>query len=260
MSKVIAVANQKGGVAKTTTACSLGVGLSKKDRRVLLIDNDPQASLTEAMGFQNPDELEITLASVMEKVVNEESFDLSEGIIHHKEGVDMLPCNIELSGVETSLVNIMSGETILREYVDMIKDKYDYIIIDCSPNLGMLTLNALTCADSVIIPVQAAYLPVKGLELLLRTISKVRRKMNPSLNIEGILMTMVDKRTNYAKDISEVVENIYGEDIYIFKNYIPASVRAAETPAMGVTIFEHDKNGRVAKAYDEMAKEVICHE
>ena len=175
MSKVIAIANQKGGVAKTTTACSLGVGLSNKDRRVLLIDNDPQASLTEAMGFQNPDELEITLASVMEKVVNEESFDLSEGIIHHKEGVD-------------------------------------------------------------------------------------RRKMNPSLNIEGILMTMVDKRTNYAKDISEVVENIYGEDIYIFKNYIPASVRAAETPAMGVTIFEHDKNGRVAKAYDEMAKEVICHE
>ena len=130
MSKVIAVANQKGGVAKTTTACSIGVGLSNKDRRVLLIDNDPQASLTEAMGFQNPDELEITLASVMEKVVNEESFDLSEGIIHHKEGVDMLPCNIELSGVETSLVNIMSGETILREYVDMIKDKYDYIIID----------------------------------------------------------------------------------------------------------------------------------
>ena len=208
MSKVIIIANQKGGVAKTTTALNLGVGLAGKGKRVLLIDNDPQGSLTEALGYQEPDRLETTLAQVMEWVLNEEDFDLNEGVLHHQEGIDLMPANIELSGVETSLVGIMSSETVLKEYIEMIADRYDYIIVDCSPNLGQLTLNALVAADEVIVPVQAAYLPIKGLEQLLKTISRVKRKMNPKLHIMGILLTMVDYRTNYANDITEVLYQV----------------------------------------------------
>ena len=174
MSKVIIFANQKGGVTKTSSAINLGIGLVREGKRVLLIDNDPQGSATMALGYTQPDELRLTLATIMERVINEEDFVLTEGIVCHEEGIDLLPGNIELSGVETTLVNIMSGETVLREYVNLIRDQYDYILIDCSPNLGMLTLNAMTCADYVIIPVQAAYLPVRGLELLLKTTPRQR--------------------------------------------------------------------------------------
>ena len=185
MCKVLICANQKGGVAKSTSVVNLGIGLARKGKRVLLIDNDPQGSLTEALGYPEPDKLETTLANVMEWVLNEEDFDLSAGILHHEEGIDLMPANIELSGVETSLVGIMSSETTLKEYIEMISDDYDYIMVDCSPNLGQLTLNALVAADEIIIPVQAAYLPLKGLEQLLRTISRVKRKMNPKLDIHG---------------------------------------------------------------------------
>lgn len=208
MSKVIICGNQKGGVAKTTTVVNLGIGLARKGKKVLVIDNDPQGSLTEALGYQEPDRLEITLAQVMDWVLNEEKFDLNAGILHHAEGVDLMPANIELSGVETSLVGIMSSETVLKEYIEMIDDRYDYIIVDCSPNLGQLTLNALVAADEIIIPVQAAYLSIKGLEQLLKTISRVKRKMNPKLHIMGILLTMVDYRTNYANEISSLVVSI----------------------------------------------------
>ena len=211
MGKVIICANQKGGVAKSTSVVNLGIGLAMKGKRVLVIDNDPQGSLTEALGYSEPDKLEVTLANIMEWVLNEDDFDLSSGIIHHKEGIDLLPANIELSGVETSLVGIMSSETTLKEYIDMIRDDYDYILVDCSPNLGQLTLNALVAADEVIIPVQAAYLPIKGLEQLLKTISRVKRKMNPHLNIMGILITMVDYRTIYAREITEVLFEHYEE-------------------------------------------------
>lgn len=169
MSKVIICANQKGGVAKSTSVVNIGIGLARLGKKVLVIDNDPQGSLTEALGYPQPDKIEITLATIMEWVLNEEEFDLDAGILHHEEGIDLMPANIELSGVETSLIGIMSSETVLREYVEMIRDKYDYILIDCSPNLGQLTLNALVAADEVIIPVQAAYLPIKGLEQLLKT-------------------------------------------------------------------------------------------
>ena len=245
MSKVIICANQKGGVAKTTTTVNLGIGLARLGKKVLLIDNDPQGSLTEALGYQEPDSLEITMAQIMEWVLNEEDFDLEAGILHHEEGVDLMPANIELSGVETSLIGIMSSETTLRDYIELVGDKYDYIVVDCSPNLGQLTLNALVAADEVIIPVQAAYLPLKGLEQLLKTISRVKRKMNPKLNIMGILLTMVDYRTNYAAEITEVFDTV-----------IPMSVRAAETPAMGISIYEHDGKGKVAVAYEELTKEV----
>ena len=260
MSKVIICANQKGGVAKTTTTVNLGIGLAREGKKVLVIDNDPQGSLTEALGYQEPDSLEITLAQIMDWVLNEESFDINAGILHHEEGIDLMPANIELSGVETSLVGIMSSETVLKEYIDMLGNRYDYIIIDCSPNLGQLTLNALVAADEIIGPVQAAYLPIKGLEQLLKTISRVKRKMNPKLHIMGILLTMVDYRTNYANEITEVLYQVYGSEIHIFENVIPMSVRAAETPAEGISIYKHDPKGKVADAYEALTKEVISHE
>ena len=260
MSKVIICANQKGGVAKSTSVVNIGIGLARLGKKVLVIDNDPQGSLTEALGYPQPDKIEITLATIMEWVLNEEEFDLDAGILHHEEGIDLMPANIELSGVETSLIGIMSSETVLREYVEMIRDKYDYILIDCSPNLGQLTLNALVAADEVIIPVQAAYLPIKGLEQLLKTISRVKRKMNPSLNIMGILITMVDYRTVYANEITEILYQHYGNNIHIFEEVIPMSVRAAEAAAEGVSIYTHDPKSKVASAYEIITKEVAEHE
>lgn len=260
MCKVLICANQKGGVAKSTSVVNLGIGLARKGKRVLLIDNDPQGSLTEALGYPEPDKLETTLANVMEWVLNEEDFDLSAGILHHEEGIDLMPANIELSGVETSLVGIMSSETTLKEYIEMISDDYDYIMVDCSPNLGQLTLNALVAADEIIIPVQAAYLPLKGLEQLLRTISRVRRKMNPKLDIMGILITMVDYRTNFAKDITEVLYEHYGNNIHIFDEVIPFSVKAAEASAEGVSIYSYDGKGKVAAAYEKIVEEVVSYE
>lgn len=260
MSKVIICANQKGGVAKSTSVVNIGIGLARLGKKVLVIDNDPQGSLTEALGYPQPDKIEITLATIMEWVLNEEEFDLDAGILHHEEGIDLMPANIELSGVETSLIGIMSSETVLREYVEMIRDKYDYILIDCSPNLGQLTLNALVAADEVIIPVQAAYLPIKGLEQLLKTISRVKRKMNPSLNIMGILITMVDYRTVYANEITEILYQHYGNNIHIFEEVIPMSVRAAEAAAEGVSIYTHDPKGKVASAYEIITKGVAEHE
>lgn len=260
MCKVLICANQKGGVAKSTSVVNLGIGLARKGKRVLLIDNDPQGSLTEALGYPEPDKLETTLANVMEWVLNEEDFDLSAGILHHEEGIDLMPANIELSGVETSLVGIMSSETTLKEYIEMISDDYDYIMVDCSPNLGQLTLNALVAADEIIIPVQAAYLPLKGLEQLLRTISRVKRKMNPKLDIMGILITMVDYRTNFAKDITEVLYEHYGNNIHIFDEVIPFSVKAAEASAEGVSIYSYDGKGKVATAYEKIVEEVVSYE
>jgi chromosome partitioning protein len=260
VAKVIICANQKGGVAKSTSVVNIGIGLARAGKKVMVIDNDPQGSLTEALGIPEPDKLEITIANIMEWVLNEDDFDLTAGIIRHEEGIDLLPANIELSGVETSLVGIMSSETTLREYIDMIRDDYDYILVDCSPNLGQLTLNALVAADEVIIPVQAAYLPIKGLEQLLKTISRVKRKMNPGLHIMGILITMVDYRTIYAKEITEVLYENYGNSIHIFDEVIPLSVRAAEASAEGISIYKYDGKGKVAAAYQKITEEVMKNE
>ncbi|MCI9035090.1 MAG: ParA family protein [Lachnospiraceae bacterium] len=249
MCKVIAIANQKGGVGKTTTTSSLGIGLAKQGKKILVIDADAQGSLTASLGFTEPDKLDVTLANVLEKVINDEEMEADYGILKHEEGIDLMPGNIELSGLEVSLVNVMSREIMLRSYLDRIKDGYDYILIDCMPSLGMITINAFACADSILIPVQAAYLPVKGLEQLIKTIGKVKRQINPKLEIEGILLTMVDNRTNYAKDITALLIQTYGSKVRIFENRIPMSVRAAETSAEGISIYEHDPKGKVAGAY-----------
>ena len=181
--KVIAITNQKGGVGKTTTTVNLGVGLAKTGKRVLLIDADPQGSLTVSLGIKTPDELPVSLATVMQDVIEDKDTPEGSGIIRHEEGVELLPSNIELSGLEVSLFNTMSRESILKGYLDGIKQKYDYVLIDCMPSLGMMTVNALVAADSVIIPSQPNFLSTKGLNLLMRSIARIKKQINPKLRM-----------------------------------------------------------------------------
>ena len=193
MCKVISVANQKGGVAKSTTTLNLGVGLVKQGKRVLLIDADPQGSLTASLGYVEPDDIGTTLATIMMNIINDEEIGEEEGILHHKEQIDLLPANIELSALEVTMSNVMSRERIMKEYIDTMRSRYDYILIDCMPSLGMMTINALVASDTVLIPVQAAYLPVKGLQQLIRTISMVKKRLNRKLTIQGIMEKIVVK-------------------------------------------------------------------
>ena len=253
--KVIAITNQKGGVGKTTTTVNLGVGLAAQGKRVLLLDADPQSSLTVSLGVKNSDELEVSLSSLMQSVIDDTE-PPGNAIISHAEGVDLIPSNIELSGMEVGLFNVMSREFVLKECIAPLRKNYDYILIDCMPSLGMMTINALVAADSVIIPSQPNFLSTKGLNLLLRSISKIKRQINPRLRIDGILLTMVDSRTNNAKEIIASLRSTVGEKIRVFQTEIPFSVRAAECSLSGESIFSHDKNGKVAAAYEALAKEV----
>ncbi len=230
----------------------------QKEKKVLLIDADPQGSLTISLGYWEPDELEQTLVSPLMDEINDEDYDPKASIMHHKENVDLVAANIELAALESTMVNVMSRERILKGFIDKVKGDYDYIVIDCMPSLGMLTINALTAADSVLIPVQAAYLPVKGLQELIKTIGMVKRRINHKLKIEGILLTMVDSRTNHAKEISLMVYDTYASSIKVFDIEIPSSVRAKETVWQAKSIYEHDPKGKVAFAYTALTKEVIA--
>ena len=258
--KVIAVTNQKGGVGKTTTAVNLGAALAKQSNNILLIDADPQGSLTVSLGVRNPDSLDVSLATVMQDVIEDRPFLKGDGIIRHAEGMDLMPSNIELSGLETALFNVMSRESILKNYVNKVKGDYDYVLIDCMPSLGMMTINALTAADSVIIPTQPNFLSAKGMDLLFRSIARVRRAINPELKIDGVLMTMVDGRTNNARDVTASLRATVGQKIRIFDTEIPHSVRAAECSQLGQSIFAHDPDGKVAEAYERLAEEVMALE
>ena len=256
--KVMAICNQKGGTAKTSTAVNLGIGLAREGKRVCMIDMDSQGSMTASLGYQHPDRMSNTLAAVLGRMIVNEPVSPGDGIIHHAEGVDLLPANKELSGLEITLVNAMARETYLRLYLEGIRDQYDVILLDCCPSLGMLTINALAAADAVLIPTQAHFLSIQGLQELIRTIANVRQRINPKLEIEGILITMADMRTIYTREIIELLHNEYDGELRIFNSIIPMSIRVAETSAEGRSIYLHDPAGKVSAAYAALTKEVLA--
>lgn len=258
--RVVSIVNQKGGVGKTTTALNLGYALANNNKKVLLIDLDPQSSLSIALGLEDNDDLEITIASLMEFEMEDMMLPEKEKYIMHIGKLDLIPCNIQLSATEAGLVNAMTREMILKNIIHEIKEDYDFIIIDCSPSLGMLTLNALVACDSVIIPVTPEYLSAKGLELLMQNIIRTKRKINPKITVDGILLTMYVERMKLSKQVKEIIMEAYGESIHIFKNFIPKSVKVGESNLQSKSVIEYDKNNKVSIAYQKFAQEVLALE
>ena len=258
MCKILAVANHKGGVAKTTSTVNIGIGLARQGQKVLLVDSDAQASLTSSLGFRDPDSLKYTIATVFDRAIHGKDYDPEEGILHHGEGIDLIPSSIDLSICEADIFKAYRCEYILKRYLGSLKKKYDWILIDCPPSLSKLTVNDLVAADSVIIPAQTGYLSTKGLGQIIDTIKQIIKcRVNFRLKVEGILLTMVDSRTNYCKEIIENINEEYGEQAPIFDSSIPLSVKVAEASKLGMSIYRHDIKGKAAKAYESLVAEIM---
>ncbi len=257
---VIAVVNQKGGVGKTTTSLNLGYSLVQEGKKVLLVDFDPQSSLTVCMGFAEPDDLKITVANLMRLEIADEKLPEQSNYLQHIKGMDLIPCSIELSAIEMELVTSMSREFVLRSILSEFEGQYDYIIIDCGPSLGMLTINALVACDSVMIPVTPEYLSAKGLELLLGNILRVKKKINPQLEISGIVFTRYNERYRLTKNIDAIIKDVYGSAVHIFETKIPNSVKVGESIEQGRAMAEHMTHHAVTEAYLKLAWEVISNE
>ena len=256
-SKVIAVANQKGGVGKSTTVYNLGAGLAMNGKKVLLVDVDPQGDLTKMLGLRKPHDLPLTLSNVMNDVVSGVGGkDEYPEIKHHYEGFDFIPANRTLSVVEVGLVNVMSRETVLRQYIDRVKKDYDYVLLDCRPSLGMLVINALSASDYVLIPVQADYLAAEDMTELIGTVQSIKRQINPRLKVGGIFLTMANE-TNFRKDIVSSVKENYGKHLPVLNAVIPSTVRLAEISTTNKSIFRHEPTGRAAESYRTLVKEVM---
>jgi len=247
--KIIAVANQKGGVGKTTTTVNLSAMLAKKGKKVILIDADPQGNATSGLGVEKDD-----VKSLYDVLVNEEKVEdtLVDTSI---KNLKVCPSNIDLAGAEVELVSLMSREYRLKEQVDEVKDKYDYILIDCPPSLGLITLNAFTASDSVLIPVQCEFYALEGLGQLINTINLVKKHLNKSLEIEGAVLTMYDIRTNLSNQVVREVKKYF--DNKVFKTVIPRNVRLSEAPSYGMSIAEYDGRSKGAKSYEKLAKEFL---
>ena len=258
--KIIAVVNQKGGVGKTTTVFNLGVALANKGNRVLLIDTDPQANLTTYMGWYNPDGLKLTLVDLMKQIITDEPLTVKESILKHQENLDLIPSNLKMSSLEMTLVNVMSREYTLKRCIYDLKKQYDYILIDCSPFLGMITVNVLATSDEVIIPVQSHHLALSGMVQTVSTINQVKKQINSNLSIAGILLTFYDRRTNLSKNVRELLYEEYSKQLNIFDTYIPIAIKTAESSIYGKSILSYDKNNPVAKAYNSLALEVISND
>jgi chromosome partitioning protein len=257
MSRIMALANQKGGVGKTTSTLNLGAALRELDQRVLLVDLDPQASLTMALGI-DPESLALTIYSALAAAIDEaERPTLAEVTLPTRAGVALVPANIELSAAELDLSKATMGETILRDVLASVAEEYDFILIDCPPSLGLLTVNALCAADEVLIPLQADYLALKGVNLLMKTITTVQRKINRSLRIAGVFATMADTRTLHAREVLASVEKVMADRVHIFTPMIKMNVRLKEAPIAGESILTYAGDSNAAQAYRELAKEVL---